>query len=44
MRLCIVLSRLTGWGLADVRGVGVDVAEAWINAAMDVERAMTGKH
>ncbi|WP_304122867.1 hypothetical protein [Mailhella massiliensis] len=43
MRLCVILSRLTGWGLEDVRSVKVCDVKDWLDVAMDVEKSMAGK-
>ncbi|WP_298067086.1 hypothetical protein [uncultured Mailhella sp.] len=43
MRLCVILSRLTGWGLDDVRSVKACEVKDWLDAALEVEKAMTGK-
>lgn len=43
MRLCVLLSRLTGWGLAEVRGIRVCEARDWLDAAMAIEKTLSGK-
>lgn len=43
MRLCVILSRLTGWGLEDVRSVKLCDVKDWLDAAMDAEKTMAEK-
>lgn len=43
MTLCVLLSRLTGWSRAEVMALPMDELEGWLNAALEVEKAITGK-
>ena len=43
MTLCVLLSRLTGWSRAEVMALPMDELEGWLNAALEVEKTITGK-
>lgn len=40
MKLCVLLSRLTGWSRAEVMALPMDELEGWLEAARSVDAMM----